>query len=171
MAADRIVFIRHAEAHGAPGVTDAGHADEHSLTVRGWQRAGALARFLAPVDGGGELRPDAVFASRIGKGSETRRPQQTVSPLVAMQPALFYDTAHLKTEVAALMSAVLSRSGTVLVAWEHSMISKCVALLPQPPDSPEEWPESRYDLCWICTRTVDGWSFAQRSQLLLAGDA
>lgn len=169
MASDRIIFIRHAEAHGIPGVTEAGGTDEHSLTVRGWQRAGALVRFLSPLGGGG-LTPTFVFASRICEGSETRRPQETVTPLVASQPALHYETAYAKTEVEGLMSAVQSRSGTILVAWEHSMIPKCVALLPHAPKAPEAWPKERYDLLWICERTQDSWSFTQRSQLLLAGD-
>lgn len=169
MAPDRIIFIRHAEAHGTPGVTEAGGANEHSLTVRGWQRAGALVRLLSPP-GGGELTPSAVFASRICEGSATRRPQETVSPLVASQPALPYDASYAKTEVEGLMSAVQSRSGTILVAWEHSMLPKCVALLPQAPKAPEEWPTARYDLLWICERRRDGWSFTQQSQLLLAGD-
>lgn len=138
--------------------------------MRGWQRAGALARRLVPLGEATDLAPDAVFASRVGKGSETRRSQQTVSPLVALRPDLVYDTTHPKTEVDALMSAVLSRRGTVLVVWEHSMIPHCVALLPKAPLVPGEWPSTRYDLFWVVERTLEGWSFTQRPQLLLAGD-
>jgi hypothetical protein len=46
MTTDRIVFIRHVEKPGvdaAIGLEADGTANPESLTVRGWQRAGALA--------------------------------------------------------------------------------------------------------------------------------
>ena len=45
-----ILVIRHAERPGAAfgeGITESGSLDEESLTVRGWQRAGALAVLLS----------------------------------------------------------------------------------------------------------------------------
>ncbi len=34
MALTQVLFIRHAEEHDQPGVTDSGEADKQSLTVR-----------------------------------------------------------------------------------------------------------------------------------------
>ena len=171
MAPSRIVFIRHAEQHGAPGVTAAGQADAHSLTVRGWQRAGALARMFAPFVGRSDLTPDTIFASRIAEGSETRRPQETVAPLIALLPQATYNTTFAKVEIDALMADVLTCAGKVLVAWEHSMLPECVGRLPEPPSVPDEWPSLRYDLLWIVDRIPSGWAFAQRPQHLLDGDS
>ena len=56
------------------GVTIEGHQDPEELTVRGWQRAGALATFFAP--------PDAHFRDqRIEK-------PLTVSLQVALPPTV-----------------------------------------------------------------------------------
>ena len=51
MPAQKIMIIRHAEKpehHGPRGVDENGDEDKKSLTVRGWQRAGALVQFFAP---------------------------------------------------------------------------------------------------------------------------
>jgi len=54
MAGDctKLMVIRHAEKPdkqaGISGVTEAGMADKDELTVKGWQRAGALVRFFNP---------------------------------------------------------------------------------------------------------------------------
>ncbi|MGF6303029.1 hypothetical protein OKW43_005714 [Paraburkholderia sp. WC7.3g] len=50
----KTMVIRHAEkpVKGlAMGVDERGVGDNGHLTVRGWQRAGALARFFSPVTG------------------------------------------------------------------------------------------------------------------------
>jgi hypothetical protein len=74
MTTDRIMFIRHAEK---PRVDVAirleadGTADPESLTVRGWQRAGALARFFCPVE---TMRCDSTEADgRIRGGNRSRQ--------------------------------------------------------------------------------------------------
>ncbi len=46
MPVSQIIFIRHAEEHNEAGLTPEGTHDDRSLTVRGWQRAGALAGFF-----------------------------------------------------------------------------------------------------------------------------
>jgi len=51
MPAQKIMIIRHAEKpehHGPRGVDENGNEDKESLTVRGWQRAGALVQFFGP---------------------------------------------------------------------------------------------------------------------------
>ena len=141
----RIMIMRHAEKHAEPSVTVEGRSDEHSLTVRGWQRAGALVRLFGP-DADVALRPDVVYASAIGPGSETQRPQQTVGPLVDLtreRGAFRYEDRFLKPDSEALIADVLKKTGTVLIAWEHSCIPDIVAALPHPPAVPSEWPKDR----------------------------
>ena len=168
MAPARIMIIRHGESHDEPGVDQPDKPDEHSLDVRGWQRAGALARFFRPQAGPIDLTPDAIFASKIAKGSESKRPQQTVEPLAALL-GLSVHIEHTKTEPEALMAEVLACAGIVLVAWEHSVIPKLVAALPEPPSGvPAEWPTKRYDLVWILDRSADGWHFEEMEQDVLA---
>jgi broad specificity phosphatase PhoE len=52
MPTRKIMVIRHAEkalpGGVISGVNEAGGPDPNSLSVRGWQRAGALAKLLAP---------------------------------------------------------------------------------------------------------------------------
>src|SRR5579885_3119382 len=72
MTCAKIMLIRHAERPSADkrfrGVTIEGRKDKEELTVRGWQRAGALVRFFAPLDGHfvhpGLARPDILFACK-----------------------------------------------------------------------------------------------------------
>jgi hypothetical protein len=51
--APKIMIIRHAEkpAGKVAGVDEAGESSGHHLSVRGWQRAGALACLFAPAQG------------------------------------------------------------------------------------------------------------------------
>lgn len=173
MAPQRIMFIRHAEKPdtGYAGVAADGSQDEESLTVRGWQRAGALAKFFAsqPL-----LRPDIVFAAGIGHGSKSQRPSETVTPLVDLLNApgnVSFITSHLKPDLQPLVDDVMTRDGKVLVAWEHQLIPAMVALLPNAPSVPQYWPGDRFDIVWVLDRAGDGWSFSQIPQLLLAGDS
>ena len=168
MAPSRIMIIRHGEAHGEPGVSPPDRPDEHSLEVRGWQRAGALARFFRPKDGPSSLTPSTIFASKIAGGSETKRPQQTVAPLAALL-GLTVQSDHAKTEAEALMQQVSRCDGIVLVAWEHSVIPKLVAALRETPrDVPAEWPKHRYDLVWLLDRAEGGWRFTAIEQDVLS---
>ena len=173
MSPTRIMIIRHAEEHEVDGITSEGRADAQSLTVRGWQRAGALVPFFCSGKAGLPM-PDTIFASGIAPGSESRRPQQTVAPLHAVlreKGSVSYSEAFAKPDTNALMAEVMTRSGIVLIAWNHSRIPECVAALPNPPQVPEEWARDRYDLVWVLDPTNGGWTFNQIPQRLLAGDA
>jgi hypothetical protein len=81
--ATKILLIRHAEKPDGSnaGVSPSGSADEKSLTVAGWQRAGALVCLFAPPDGFPRnpalATPRFIFASH----SSSRRPEQSVRPL------------------------------------------------------------------------------------------
>lgn len=176
---ERIMFIRHAEKPApdlGSGVDANGKADEESLAVRGWQRAGALARFFCPAEGAhaAKLTPGSVFAPGTGPASKSRRSMQTVAPLVALlqeTSAVNFVTAYLKDDGVALMKDVLAQSGVVLIAWEHKILPSLIAYLPHAPKVPASWPEDRFDLVWVLDRTADGWIFTQLPQMLLAGDS
>ena len=83
------MIIRHGEKAGSAsttqvGVDENGSPDKHSLTVRGWQRAGALVAFFASPTRPGIAKPNSIVAaaSRDDVGiadeeSKSRRAQQT----------------------------------------------------------------------------------------------
>ncbi|WP_321838875.1 histidine phosphatase family protein [Paraburkholderia bannensis] len=175
----RIMFIRHAEKpadNEGTGIEADGKPDAESLSVRGWQRAGALARFFCPLEKShaARLKPDTVFAAGTGPASKSKRSMQTVTPLVALlreEAPVNYVTTHLKDEGQALMVDVLSRDGVVLVAWEHKVLPQIIGHVPDAPAIPAAWPDDRFDVIWILERVGDAWSFSQRPQLLLAGDS
>lgn len=173
MSPSRIMIIRHAEEHEVPGITSEGQADPQSLTVRGWQRAGALVPFFCSGERGLST-PNTIFASGVASGSESKRPQQTVAPLHAVlreKGRISYSEAYSKQDTSALMAEVTTRSGIVLIAWNHSRIPDCVTALPNPPRAPNDWPGDRYDLVWVLDPTGQGWSFSEIPQQLLVGDA
>jgi hypothetical protein len=184
------MIIRHGEKPRrkgkAPfGVDAAGERAFESLSVEGWQRAGALAALFAPARGrlqdSSLAVPDLIYAAAPshhagGGGSQSKRPLETITPLAA-KLGLAPDLGYTKGGEAALARDVLARGGNVLISWQHAGIPKIAGLIaaaapPQPP-IPPSWPEDRFDLVWVLTalgRTGHRWGFVQVPQLLLAGD-
>jgi hypothetical protein len=181
MPADQIIVIRHAQkpTHRPKriGIRVDGTADPESLTVRGWQHAGALAAvFAGPGSGVADAlvaRPDVILAAGAGKrtervgdkevvvGSQSRRPLQTVTPL-AEALKLTPVTIHMKGEEQALVHDAISRSGTVLICWQHQNIAAIGNLIVGNNTTvPQSWPEDRYDLIYVFSRAGDAWSFRQ----------
>jgi broad specificity phosphatase PhoE len=67
------MFIRHGEKPqpgGDAGVNANGTIDDESLTPRGWQRAGALARFFCRTPPDPSILPGTVFASGVAHDSK-----------------------------------------------------------------------------------------------------
>ena len=179
--AKKIMVIRHAEKHDdaglIAGVTIEGRPDPEDLTVRGWQRAGALIGLFLPPDGvfidRSLATPDAIFASGIGPHSKSQRPQNTVAPLAA-KLGLQLNTNHLKGDEAALAADVIACNGVVLIAWEHQAIPVIGnAITSNESSCPQSWPDTRFDVVWIFDQdaAAGGWSFHQVPQRLLAGDS
>ena len=171
-----IMIIRHAEkprpGRAARGITRSGRPDKRSLTVEGWQRAGALIDLLAPARGlppAGLRRPVAVYGSAAVHG-RSKRAIETVKPL-ADRLGLQVVDHYAPGDEAKLAEELNSRPGASLVSWHHKSISRIVehlgAVTPAPP---AHWPEDRYDMVWTFTRDGGSWRFAQIPQLLLAGD-
>ena len=169
---DIVMIIRHGEKppdSGKPyGVTADGTKDSSSLTVQGWQRAGALADLFS---GGVKVRvPNAVYAVDNSGGKHLRM-AQTVTPL-AGKLGLSLDTDYAEGDEADLAAAVAKLSGTTLICWEHSAIPDIVSNLgtitPKPPSS---WDDNRFDMVWVFARSGAGWAFSQVPQLVLPGDS
>ena len=179
--APKVMVIRHAEkpADDPPphGVEMKGDHDKESLTPLGWQRAGALAALFAPARG--QLQspllatPTKLYASGIGDGSDSERPQETITPLAAKLDATI-DTNFLKGQERAMVAAALAQEGVVLVAWEHKAIPGIAnQILGNDTTAPQEWPGERFDLVWVfdLEPATGAYVFSQVPQQLLAGDS
>ncbi len=161
-----ILLIRHAEkpANGQMGVSSCGQMDEKSLSVRGWQRTGALA---AAVD---RLfpAPKHLFASH----SSSNRPRETLIPL-AEKLGLEINLNYGKGDERELALAARGRHGIVLISWQHEyMKAVATAILGNDRRIPRTWPQDRFDLIWSFELDSSSglYLFTQVPQLLLKGD-
>ena len=172
-----VMIIRHGEKPpntGPPqGIDPDGNPDSHSLTVRGWTRAGALIELFAPGIGApppGLARPTAIYAAG-GTSGEGQRPRETVTPL-ATQLGLQVDTRFIKGDETTLAQTAARRTEPTLICWQHGELPAIAAALATGPTRPPTtWPDNRYDLIWTLNPAATGWSFHQIPQLLLDGDS
>jgi hypothetical protein len=181
--ASKIMIIRHAEkpAGHVAGVDESGACSGHHLSVRGWQRAGALACLFAPARGALQspllARPEFIFASAAVDdpepgNSRSRRPEETVGPLAEVV-GVAVDLRFSKGEEKALAAAAMACGGPVLIAWQHENISAIAHAITGVKIAPHNWPSERFDLVFVFTlNRADGtYGFAQVPQRLLAGDS
>ena len=178
--ATKIMVIRHAEkpSNSPPpyGVTLEGEREKESLTVRGWQRAGALASFFAPPNDcfqDPELsRPQFLYASRFIRRNGSKRPIETITPL-AEKTAIRINSNFSKDDVKNMLDEVFLCAGVVLICWQYEFIPKIASyILGDRETSPQSWPEDRFDVVWVFDRdaATDQYSFKQVTQNLLMGD-
>ena len=169
----KIMIIRHAEAPVPgqfKGVRQSGEDDEHSLIVRGWQRAGALVRFF--------MRPEhaaiAVPTHLIGSShtyDTSRRPHQTLVPL-SHAMGLAVDESFTKSQEADVAARCLGLDSVVLISWHHECIPALATAIAPKAKVPQQWPDDCFDRVWVFDAERDGgWRFQQVPQRLLAGDA
>ena len=174
------MLIRHGEKpSGADrGVTFEGAPNKKSLTVTGWARAGALVELFAPTVGPprpGLSRPCALFASnRDGPGGGSDRQYQTLQ-LLAKRLGISVDLEHGVGEERELLDAVTATPGPALICWKHDFMPTIAAHLSPTADLPSAWPENRYDVVWVFTRSAGAqnvleYEFSQIPELLLPGD-
>ena len=188
-SASKIMIIRHAEkpvnSKDPPyGVGPAGLRDDESLTVKGWQRAGALVGLFAPHEGQFQspylATPQFVYASKAipNSDSDSQRPQQTVTPLIQK---LKLDNGRVnfnfcKGDEKFVATSALACSGVVLICWEHKNIHKIVHHILQHQKNkisvPKTWPDERFDLVWVFDWDpgAEGYVFHRVDQHLLDGD-
>lgn len=178
--ATKIMLLRHAEKpakDNAPfGVTRKGQRSKEALTVRGWQRAGALANLFAPAHGHFQhpslATPQFLYASkpRLRKGS--RRSLQTIIPL-GEKLSVKINSEFERDEYEKMLADVFSRNGVALICWQREYIPDIASLiLGSKKITPKDWPEDRYDMIWVfdLDRSSSTYKFEQVPQELLAGD-
>jgi hypothetical protein len=179
MRCDKIMLIRHSERPSPDkkfrGVDLEGRKDKENITVRGWQRAGALVRFFAPLEDRfvhpALARPRALYACKAGPAAPSLRPQRTLFPLAELLTEVVLDCDFYEGEEEALVRRILERPGPALVSWKHLTMHVIADLvLGDTTTAPQYWPFERYDLVWVFDRIGDSWRFTQVPQLLLAGD-
>ena len=167
-----IMFIRHAEKpdKAEKGVTPEGEHDEHSLSVRGWTRAGALAALFAntrhPL-----ARPERVIATAASQSYKSKREHDTALP-TADRLRLPIDAREVPPEYAQLVEEVRSHSEPTLIVWHHGSIPAFVRSFPlaNAGQVPSTWPEDRFDLIWVLSPVGDQYEWQQIEQRLLDGD-
>jgi hypothetical protein len=178
MPATKLMLIRHGEKPdgSATGVDLKGKLDDHELTVRGWQRAGALVPFFADARPGGSSslieRPAAIFATAPVSHSESERPLHTVTPL-AERLGIGINSDFAEGSEEAMVKQAVAAHGAVLICWHHEAIPVIANLILQAKTAPQKWPGDRFDVVWICSRDAANarWIFSQTPQQLLHGDA
>lgn len=199
------MILRHAEKPPQPplapppfGITANGNQDLASLTVRGWQRAGALISLFVPSPGQKTAHPALampafVYATAIKTdqedgadkgdakiGSKSHRPQETITPLLEkLGLTTQHNFSFNKGEEAALITSAMACKGVVVICWQHEKIPMMAASLPINPATPvpKDWPvdahgDGRYDLVWVfdLNPKTSKYTFSQIFQCLLAGD-
>lgn len=170
-----LMFIRHAEKpgeHGGPhGVNHHGESDPHSLSVRGWTRAGALAALFGHAEAGGLSRPSRIFATNPNPRARSRREIDTATP-TAQRLELEIDDRFHHGEEKALAAALLDHPADALVVWHHGNMTELLGHLPigNAADVPAEWPDDRFDLIWVLTHDGASYRFTETRQNLLSGD-
>jgi hypothetical protein len=170
------MLIRHAEEPdkdaGIQGVDERGHPDQDALSVRGWQRAGALARLFAPNGSNGSHQkllapPVAIFAAT--DAWKSHRPLCTVQPLARLLGIAVDTRFGSEGGVTALLTAVLACRGPVLLCWRHQAMGDIAQALCGA-RAARRWPDGRYDLGWVFERQGEAWQLTEVPQRVLDGD-
>lgn len=200
--ASTIMIIRHAEKPPEPpaspppfGVAPDGTQDDRSLSVRGWQRAGALVSLFVPsrpvpssikapqfiyavkVDGDDEKPRDAAG---IRIGTKGKRTQQTIAPIAEkLGPTATLNFTFDKGDEAAMIASAMACPGAVLICWVHENIRRIANQIPMSAATPvpESWPadaqgNGRFDVVWLFEfdNSTATYRFGHIPQMLLAGD-
>jgi broad specificity phosphatase PhoE len=137
MAPTEILLLRHPEKRDGTdvrnGFTSEDWENGKSLSIRGWQRAGALVALLAPnpLLGPRLPRPDRIYASAFRNGAgHSRRPEQTVLPL-AQKLGLAVDLTWALHQERAFGAALAAEAGVALACWQHQGLAAWPAPSPR----------------------------------------
>jgi len=179
-AAHVVMFARHGEKpgeSGAPhGINAQGESDKHSLSVRGWTRAGALAALLAhaPLRSHPHVvRPQRILATAPTHETKSWREIDTAVP-VGQRLGVSVEEVHGLGDEEAARRSILIDSRHTFVVWHHGSLPEFVRGFPiaNAEDVPQRWPEDRFDLIWLLRREPGAatYTFSHVYQQLLAGD-
>lgn len=176
MPAPIVYIIRHAEkpAHGERAIDKNGKHSDHSLTARGWMRAGALVRFFSQPQVAGLQVPQTIVAANpkapgADRTSTSKREMETANPLAAYLGHAV-DTTHGVGEEEAVAIAARAAEGPVLIVWDHKRILDLVRRFGVQAPLPAKWPGTRFDLVFVLRPSGKVYGFEQVPQQLLAGD-
>jgi hypothetical protein len=176
--ATKIMIIRHGEKPSDDGfihgVDQHGNHDPNELSVRGWQRAGALVRLFASPDASVSnhalATPQNIFACGPSDHAKSVRSVHTVQTLAEFLNRSVDQTVQRGHEQK-LAKAAVSTPGPVLIAWEHDAIPDIVAAITGEDHlCPSKWPDSRFDVVWVLDQSESAWTFLQVAQMVLPGD-
>jgi broad specificity phosphatase PhoE len=174
MSLPTVMFIRHAEKPDKDhkGVTPDGEHDEHSLSVRGWTRAGALAALFAEqTSRSGLTTPARIIATAPSHSYKSKREHDTALP-TAQRLDLSIEATTIPDDYAELIADIKGAGHPALVVWHHGSIPEFIAgfEVSNAPDIPHKWPEERFDLVWVLSPKDDSYTWAAVPQRLLRGD-
>jgi hypothetical protein len=178
-----IYLIRHGEKPAATpppnGVTADGEIDPHSLSTRGWQRAGALMTLFAPLDNqfrAGFMSPVRVVAPKYTDPTApagNERTHQTIHS-IKHQLGLSVETpCKVGEETSSKLGQYLAaKGGVTLVCWEHDGLQPIGKGIAPDADIPP-WDGTRFDVVWVFASDTGpgGFAFTQIPQLLLPLDS
>jgi hypothetical protein len=98
------------------------------------------------------VRPRALRASTPRSKDGSKRSLQTISPLADI--GLEVDTDFGRSDVKALAKRVLRTPGPVLISWQREYLPEIVDALGEVDSTPPDpWPEDRFDVIWLLTRS------------------
>ena len=175
-----IVITRHAEKpadSGKPhGINTEGDHDPHSLSVRGWTRAGALASLFGLVPNPrypGVHQPQQVYATHPSHQAQSTREYDTAGP-TAKKLGVELESTFKHGEEKQLADAIVAGNQNAMVVWHHGAIPHLLENfdIGNRGDIPAAWPEDRFDLLWVLTKHPGESTFTwqQVNQSLLDGD-
>jgi len=175
VAPERILCLRHAEEPAKPVDAegpgfDANGTSESALSIRGWQRAGALAATeLCHLLSRTSRDRLAIFVPDYDGEPERHRSYQTVLPLAQRLDVKIRHPCN-KDEVQKLQQAVLQHDGVAVVCWQHRNLTTFAQRLVG--DMRLKWPAGRFDLIWDFRAVGTGGTYTchRIGQKLLAED-
>lgn len=175
MPGPTVMFIRHAEKPDKDhkGVTPDGEHDEHSLSVRGWTRAGALAAlFSENTSRSGLTIPARIIATAPSHSYKSKREHDTALP-TAQRLDLPIESVSIPDDYAKLVADIQTAAQPTLVVWHHGSIPDFIAGfdVSNVDAIPRTWPEDRFDLVWVLWPKDGSYIWGAVPQGLLKGDA
>jgi hypothetical protein len=180
-APEIIMLVRHGEKPGEGlrphGVDHHGEIDEHSLSVQGWTRAGALVGLFAHAPFKSHphiVRPGRIFATRPTHKAKSKREMNTAHP-TAKRLKIAVEDSYTHGNEEDLVREVLGRPESTLIVWHHGTMVKLVRHFPivNSDEIPKQWPDERFDLIWVLVRQPGAelkYRFVVVPQMLLADD-